>query len=651
MRSFYRITICALLILPPAVIFAVPDTLRTNVPDSLLTTTPDTLLTKAPGTLRRNTIRDSLLLLKEQRGALRGRPIHGTDPFSLETPRIFSNDATSPSEALSDFPFCIPVRFGLSSQLNRFLPYGNVGSAMTVFNGETLIPSASGPLTGTDNISLAEVSTIAMGPGNTFRYSLYPENIAVPEGSFFWENGVFDENILNARFLRPLSAHMTVNLFSSYRYFAAKRFTHDGNNVSSFYKELYTDTTVVSDSGYNPLTSEYEAGTRVRWTGSSGNEVLIGVKYADWSTEMALDRPARVASIFWTRLNQYRSSVDLGIMKNRIAGSVIDISGNFENNAVVKFIPDSSGRSLVRKDGSDRTLSFAGRIAAPLRGADTLALLYRIRENRRGPFDMTESHALDQAPGLSLSLPYRAGPVSGGCTMNAGYNVSRLDGVFGYSPTWSVSSENRVLGHQARVYASRSAIPYSMPFDSALFLPSPLLDLCHLAGVEIALAGAAAGCVIGCQSIEGISDLSVRRAWPEGVAPYRQPRLVILAAPYVGPWHGLTIASRAAIADRKPAVKAQASAAYTAHPQNTGEYIDLRLSLDYWSERDPIVFANLRDWNREIYDLNLEIAVHVKTFRFFSKIDNILNRRIAYVPGYTLPGITFRWGITWFLQR
>jgi hypothetical protein len=47
----------------------------------------------------------------------------------------------------------------------------------------------------------------------------------------------------------------------------------------------------------------------------------------------------------------------------------------------------------------------------------------------------------------------------------------------------------------------------------------------------------------------------------------------------------------------------------------------------------------------------MEIGVHVKTFRFFSKIDNLLNRRIAYVPGYTLPGLTFRWGVAWFLQK
>jgi hypothetical protein len=172
-----------------------------------------------------------------------------------------------------------------------------------------------------------------------------------------------------------------------------------------------------------------------------------------------------------------------------------------------------------------------------------------------------------------------------------------------------------------------------------------------MGGVDITLAGPHAGCTAGFQSIEGVSDDAIRLAWPEGVPPYAQPHLVFLAAPYFGPWHGLTLTSRGLFADRKPFVKAQASASYTANPRNTGEYIDLRLCFDYWSGRDALLFANSGDWSREIYDLNLEIAVQVKTFRFFSKIDNILNRRIAYMPGYALPGLMFRWGITWFLQR
>jgi hypothetical protein len=189
--------------------------------------------------------------------------------------------------------------------LNRFLPYGNVAPVTAVFREGSLLPVSTGPLTGTDDISVAEIASIATGPSNTYRYSLYPVQVAVPEGSFFWENGVFDETILNARFLRPFSEKMTVNLFSSYRYFNARPYSHDGNNVSTFYKALYSDTNLVSNKGYNPLTNEFTAGTRLRWTGADGNEVLFGARYADWSTEMALNRATTLnaAGLFWSRLN------------------------------------------------------------------------------------------------------------------------------------------------------------------------------------------------------------------------------------------------------------------------------------------------------------------------------------------------------------
>lgn len=638
MHATGRITIYSLLLLSPLQTFGAVDT----------------LLTKATDSLGRSKLRDSLLLLQQERRTLCRYPLHTSDAYTVLTPRLFSDDVTSPSEALATSPFCIPVRFTLSSQLNRFLPYGNVAPITTIFNEGFPEPTLSGgPFTGTDAISVGELSSIAMGPNNTYRYSLYPVQVAVPEGSFFWENGIFDEDILNARFLRPLSERMTINLFSSYRYFTNKPYTHEGNNVSSFYKGMYGDSTLVSDSGYNPLTSEYDAGMRLHWKGAGGNEVIFGAKYADWSTEMALNRSAvNTTDLFWSRINQYRSSIDLGSINNRFGGSIIDVTGSYENDVVVKFTPDSTDNTiLLRKDGADQTLALAARVSVSPRGPDTLAFLYRVKQDSRNPFDTPLSNSFDHTPELSYSLPYHAGPLLGSCAVNAGYIVSKLDTALGYAPTWSFSAENGFFGQRLRVYAKQSALPYSVPFDSALFQPSTLLDLYRLGGAEIVLAKGLAGCIAGCQSIEGINDITVLHAWPEGVPPYKQPHLVFLAAPSFGPWHGLTISSCGLFADRRPFVKAQGSATYTANPRNTGEFIDLRLCFDYWSKRDSLLFANINDWDREIYDLNLEIAVHVKTFRFFSKIDNILDRKIAYVPGYLLPGISFRWGITWFLQR
>ena len=153
----------------------------------------------------------------------------------------------------------------------------------------------------------------------------------------------------------------------------------------------------------------------------------------------------------------------------------------------------------------------------------------------------------------------------------------------------------------------------------------------------------------GYQFVYGISDLTVNGAWLNGVAPH--------AASFssghrtgAGEWKVLTVTS-AMISDKKPYVKARGSVSYTTHPLNTKEHIDATLSFDYWSERDPVMFAGHSDWNVPIYNLNLEISTNIRSFRLFYKVDNLLNQRFAYVPGYYSTGITFRWGINWFIQR
>jgi hypothetical protein len=72
--------------------------------------------------------------------------------------------------------------------------------------------------------------------------------------------------------------------------------------------------------------------------------------------------------------------------------------------------------------------------------------------------------------------------------------------------------------------------------------------------------------------------------------------------------------------------------------------------FDYWSVRDPISYGGIDTWNRELFNLSLKTSVHIQAFNLFYKLDNILNRKYAYVPGYFMPGLTFRWGFGWLIQ-
>ncbi|MGA2506833.1 MAG: hypothetical protein ABSF80_05080 [Chitinispirillaceae bacterium] len=607
--------------------------------------------TNAVDSLQRAARYDSLARIQETNRHLYDHTSAGSAAFSVSTPVLFTADNTGPSEALSASPLCVPVSFGLSNRMNRFLLYGNVAPITQIFSDQDLLFTVADALKGTDDVCTSEISAISLLPANRCRYTSYPAAPVVPEGSFYWENGVFKEDVLTVRFARPLSERLAINVFSDYRHFDAATFDHQGNSVFSFYQGVTPDTTTLVDNGYNPLTNEYTAGARLKWTGRRGSEVLLGAKYTDCVNELALDRPADDGMLAWGRFNQYRTTFDLGSINNRVGMLGLDLQGRFESDALVRYTPDAG--NFVRSDGVNKELSFGAQAQVPLRdSAGALAIIYRMKQITRKPFDFSESSALEQTPELSLTLRRRLGPFRASCTATAGYEVFRLDRVFGYTSSWSISAEAAYGGQLLRAYAKQTALPCNIPYDSATMdNDAPLLDHYRVAGSELLLERGAASIVLGCQSIEGVEPITVRNAWPEATPPYEQPDIVFLAAPSLGPWHGFTLSSRTMIADRRPVVKTNALLSCTTHPADTREYFDIRLGFDYWSPRDPVVFANILDWNRPVCNVSFELAVHVISFRFFGKIDNLLDRKYAYVPGYYTPGVTFRWGFCWFLQR
>jgi len=610
----------------------------------------------AADSLARSAQRDSLVRMVEKNRRQYDHTADSGDrtPFFIPAYRLFNADISGPSEAMAAVPLYVPVRFGLSNRLNRYLPYGNTAPVLRIFPDGDLLFTSFDPTKGTDDVFIAEISSISLLPADQCLYTPAAAAVAVPEGLFYWENGVFKESVLAVRFSRPFSRHLNVNVFSNYRHFDAVDFNHNGNDVYNLYRSLTPDTSAIVNNGYNPLTNEYTGGARLQWTGGRGNDVRIGARYTDCVNEIALNRPAAgVNDLQWGRLNQYRTEFDLGSSGNRLGPAGLDVQARFESDALVRYTPETAG--TARNDGSNSELSCAVRASVPLPDSLNASLLYRVQRTGRKPFDRSESTALGQSPEFSVTMRRAFGSLQTSGSAAAGYELYRLEHTFGAAPSWSADVEAAYGAHEARqvarVYATQSALPYDVPYDSAMGLMAPLLDRYRIVGGELSLRRGAAAMVLGCQSIAGIEPVTVWRAWPEAAVPYAQPRLVFIAAPSFGPWRGFTLSSRALISGSKPVLKNQAVLSFTTNPAGTREYFDLRLGFDYWSGRDAIVFANLDDWNRPIYNVNVELTAHVISFRFFGKIDNLLDRKYAYVPGYCSPGVTFRWGISWFLQR
>ncbi len=565
---------------------------------------------------------------------------------------LFNSNATAPSEVLANSPICQPVDYGLSSRLNRFLVYGNPGPLFSVYPAGPLIGIKPGELGGSDGIFTTEFSQISLLTGGETSYDPYPGREMVPDGSFFWENGLFKEDIFTVRFMRPLSEQVSFGFFSNYRHFNETNFNHDGNSILTFYQSLHTDTSQLSNQGYNPLTDEYSVGGRIRYAGPKGNEWSLGLRYTDCSNQLAINGTDDNDNPEWELLHQFRSGLDFETSANRFGPLLLDIAGRLESDDLSNLYPVRAADSSVNLGGSNVEISGAGRARVCLPDSGSVGLGYRATSIDRTAFDGIGTHSLENTPELLLDIPMRSGSLGARATAGAGYEILTLDSLYAYAFTWSMGLDVKSGGNELRLFARESALPYDIPYDSSMRPATPeILDRYSIAGAELSMQSSHAGLVVGGQEVQGVDSATVARSWPLGVPPYRQPSLVLLAAPSIGPWRGMTFTSRAMVSDRKPFLKAEASVSFLSHPEDTREYIESRLSFDYWSPRDTITYAGINTWNREIYDVNFEIASHVRTFRFFGKIDNILNRKFAYLPGYYSPGLTFRWGIAWYLQR
>jgi hypothetical protein len=599
----------------------------------------------------RAALRDSAIRLADNRRLQYDVPSTGRDPYTITTSMIFNSDAASPSEALSNSATCQSVNYGLSNRMNRFLVYGNPAPLAPIYPAGSLIGIEPGPLGGSDGTYTTEFSQINLLPGDAVRYDPYPGNVMVPEGCFSWENGVFKEDIFDVRFARPISEQVAFSFFSNYRHFDGTSYSHDNNSISTFYQSLNMDTSQLSNQGYNPLTDEYSAGGRIQYAGLKGNEWSLGLSYTDCSNELALNATDDNGNPEWALLHQFRSNLDFESSGNRLGPLSLNFEGLFESDDLSNLVPQTSDTSL-NLGGNNLELSLAGLAALPLPDSGNASLLYRATRIDRIAFDTRENHLIGLTPELSLNLPVHSGHVNAIATACAGYEILTLDSLYAYAPTWSLGFDAKQGSNELRLFARESALPYDIPYDSSLRPANPaLLDRYRAAGAELSMQAPHAGLVVGGQAIDGVDSETVARAWPMGIPPYQQPSLVLLAAPSIGPWRGITLSSRTMFSDRKPVMKNATSISFITHPADTREYIESRFGFDYWSPRDTITYAGINTWNREIYDLNLEIATHVRTFRFFAKIDNLLNRRFAYVPGYYSPGLTFRWGIDWYLQK
>ena len=567
----------------------------------------------------------------------------------LTTSSIFSSDATGSSEFLKNTPVYIQVPFGLSNNFNRILPYGNV-APVTTFSTH-LLPIRPDRYRGTDDISSSQLDEVLLSSDGGLRYVCSPLHIVTPEAVLYWENGVFNENILDVKLSRPLTRNLTVNFFSNYRHFDGRTYNHDGNDVYSMYSNITRDTSLLSHSGYNPLTNEHFLGAQASWRLTTGN-AHVQFKYGDATNEIILDQDTLIDEPRRALLHRFPMDITSDFSDIKAGNFFIDAEAQYHLEPIIKTVPDTlNNRTIpVRKDARETDLSIALRPRFILFKNDTAGLYTSFSNLIRNPFDLSGKTSRESNSHLFYSAPFQKGILSGTLYLQGGASVFSAKDTTCIAPMGESILELSVKNQTLNLFAQKGVLNLPTSLDNTLLDSASVQDSYYRGGAEVTLQWKKAALLLGYQYLQGISDELISDFWLSGVVPYDQPGSVFIVAPALE-WNGLSLHTRFMFADEKPHLKFHGEMSYTTHPLHTQEFIDCILGFDYWGKRDPIEFAGQSDWNNPIYNVSLEVTTQIKSFRFFYKIDNLLNRRFAYVPGYYSPGITFRWGFNWFIQR
>jgi hypothetical protein len=556
----------------------------------------------------------------------------------------------------------------------------------------------------------AQTESFAADPQSGLSYTPYPGSPAFPELSVLWENGVFDQNTLNLRLSRPLSPNLTFSAHSQYRFLNGQRFNHERNDVANFYKTFYADTTKIMNNGYNPHVDERFMGAAIMRAGADSSKLYAALSYANLQNEYVLDLPAEAldrlkwaalerdllrfdASVTDKELRPLRVNAKAALINEELKSSYAADSAiaNGKGSALSVIaeadaaLPNGAGlaintmvkraelfndseyvfsehraeafykREFKRRYAAVNINASAG--AALFLGFDTL---YTPAYNNGLPVSTkAEASAAHAAPTGRVTVSLTPGPFS-----NTGGSLSDANGSL--SNTGRSLSEVEMTRRRARLSIFAQLSPYAgYPDYAPPYYIVPRFDIPYggvwakssvAAGAEAQAQTRLAGILVGYRNQTNDDLYLLRSLWPSGYPPYRQPRNTVIIAPWTERVAGFSLMSRVIITDTKPFVKASARLSHVTRPAGMEHTFETEIGFDYWSENEPFTLGSCPTdggyyygWNDPVFDLNVKVTAHIKTFRLFYKIDNLLNRKLSYVPGYFSPGVTFRWGINWFL--
>lgn len=567
----------------------------------------------------------------------------------ITIPYIYRRDGSGISEILRSTPSQVFVPFSLSSLLNRSLTYGLPLPPPFL---ETVAADHHGffdPIYGTDILSASQLRLVFPGLGGSGGYRFHPLPVVSPALKVLWENGVFKENILDVRFARPISESTVLAIFSSYRHFDRRSYSHDYNNVYDFYASLVEDTSLLSNTGVYPLVNEHVSGVRFSWKTGADNTISGMYRYVDAQNDIVAQDDEEFDSLGygtlqWERYEKWNNLLDIDFGRMIVGPSYVGGTFSMEHGGhKVSPAPLDRGERTVVRTRIEAGIGFEH---------DTLYVPYEFSRTNKSLYFDSKWLSWEHLVAAGYKRGMGKGPLLLHADVSGGQKIGTADTLSAGVTVWNAALQGELYGQSVRIFGGQGAIGFEPPYDIDFFLPGRLLDEFAIYGMEIFLKIKKAGLFFSFLSVPGIDSSSVIPYWPEGQPPYGIPSQVVTLAPVIGRIKGFALESKWIYSNTKPHLKAQVGLSYETSMARGNAHPRVDLVLNYWSERGQIRFGDPElwdQWSREFYELSLKLSMQIQTFRLFHKIDNILNRRIAYVPGYYMPGLTFRWGFNWLI--
>ena len=242
--------------------------------------------------------------------------------------------------------------------------------------------------------------------------------------------------------------------------------------------------------------------------------------------------------------------------------------------------------------------------------------------------------------------------------VDGGISIFSLEDSIVVTPNFSILGSYNYSNFTTQTWIKSAIAPINIPYDTLnrVTLNSSIDNYLSF-GTKLYWHKDKLSLNLGYSDIIGANNSTIERYWYDNRTPYENPSNVFSITPSFGEWHGISATTSWLFSDKLPTFKSTSNINFHFNRNGRSRHLYLNFSYHYWSKKEISSFGvhpnsdSITEpspvWNRSIHDLGLKITAETKAFRLFWKMDNILNRKNSYIPGYYMPGTIFRWGFSW----